>query len=136
MHMLIKKDLSLDEMETLRRSRSSTTVVTAKGEVQTNEDAQENVHDLDLFVTVQILDDALAVLSLGKLCEEHGYTHEWASGHKPRLTKEEKTIFCKTENLLPLVLLGLSSNSGNQFVLYVATAGLVRYIIKSSTGAK
>ena len=49
-------------------------MVLASGEVQTNEEAQENVYDLDLFVTVQLLEDTLAVLSLGKLCEEHGYT--------------------------------------------------------------
>ena len=39
MHMLSKKDLSSDEMDTLRRSRNPTTVVTANGEVQTNEEA-------------------------------------------------------------------------------------------------
>ena len=49
-------------------------MVLASGEVQTNEEAQENVFDLDFFVTVQLLEDTLAVLSLGKLCEEHGYT--------------------------------------------------------------
>ena len=32
MHMLSKKDLSSDEMDTLRRSRTRTTVVTANGE--------------------------------------------------------------------------------------------------------
>ena len=90
MHMLSKKDLSSDETETLRRSRNPTTVVTANGEVQTNEEAQVYVYDLDLFVTVQILDETPAVLSLGKLCEEHGYTCEWASGQKPRLTKQGK----------------------------------------------
>ena len=74
-------------METLQRSRNTTTVVTAGGEVQTNEEAQVYGHDLDLFVTVQILDDTLAVLSLGKLCEEHGKTYEWASGQKPTLLK-------------------------------------------------
>ena len=84
--MLSKKVLSSDEMETLRRSRNTTTVVTASGEVQTNEEAQ--VFDLDLFVTVQILDDTPAVLSLGKLCEEHGFSYEWASGKKPHLTKQ------------------------------------------------
>ena len=47
MHMLSKKDLSSDEMDTLRRSRNPTTVVTANGEVQTNEGAQIYVHDLD-----------------------------------------------------------------------------------------
>ena len=54
MHMLCKKDLSSDEMDTLRRSRNPTTVVTPSGEVQTNEEAQVYVHDLDLFVTVKI----------------------------------------------------------------------------------
>ena len=77
MHMLSTKDLSSDEIETLRRSRNTTTVVTAKGEVQTNEETQVFVHELDLFVTVHILDGTPAVLSLGKLCEEHGYSCEW-----------------------------------------------------------
>ena len=40
---------------------------TASGEVQTTEEAQEHVYDLDLFVTVQFLEDTPAVLSLGKL---------------------------------------------------------------------
>ena len=71
MHTLSKKDLSSDELETLRRSRIPTVVVTANGEVQTNEDAQVCVHDLGLFVTVQLLEDTLTVLSLGQLGEEH-----------------------------------------------------------------
>ena len=51
------------------------------------------VHDLDLFVTVQLLDEnACAVPSLGKLCEDHGYSYEWVSGQKPRLTRQEKSI--------------------------------------------
>ena len=57
MHMLSKRDLSSEELDTLPRSRNTTVVVTAKGEVQTNEEAQENVHDLNLFVTVQLLED-------------------------------------------------------------------------------
>ena len=58
-------------------------MVTANGEVQTNVAAQIYVHVLDLFVTVQILVDTLAVQSLSKLCEEHGYSCEWASGQNP-----------------------------------------------------
>ena len=80
--------LSLDELETLRKSRNSTTVVTAKREVQTNEKATVYVHDLELFVTVQILEGTLAVLSPGKLCEQHSYSYEWTSGQKPQLTKK------------------------------------------------
>ena len=97
MHMLSRKALSSDEMESLRRSTNPTTVVTANGEVQTDEEAQVHVHDLDLFVTVQILDDTPAVPPRGKLCEEHGSTFERASGQKPRLTEQGKEILCKTE---------------------------------------
>ena len=76
MHMLSKKDLSSDELDILLRSRNTTVGVTANGEVQTNEEAQVYVHDLDLFMTVQILEETLAVLSLGELCEDHGYSYE------------------------------------------------------------
>ena len=136
MHMLSIKDLNSDEMDTLRRSRNPTTVVTAIGEVQTNEEAQVYVHDLDLFVKVHILDDTLAVLSLRKFCEKHGYTCGWTSGQEPHLTKQGKKILCKTEIFVPLFVPRLSSNSWYQFVLHIATAGLVTYIFKSSTRAK
>ena len=49
MHMLSRKDLNSAELETVRVSRNRTTVITACGEVQTNEEAKVNVHDLELF---------------------------------------------------------------------------------------
>ena len=49
MHMVSKKDLNSAELETMRTSRSPTTVMTANGEVQTREEATENVKQLDLF---------------------------------------------------------------------------------------
>ena len=39
MHMISKKDLSKAEMDTLTKSWSPTTVITANGEVQTHEEA-------------------------------------------------------------------------------------------------
>ena len=60
MHVFRKKDV----LETLKRSRSPMTVVTANGEVQTNEDPQFYVRDLHVFVTVQLLENTRAVLSL------------------------------------------------------------------------
>ena len=110
MHMLSKKDLSSDELDTLRRFRNPTTVVTANGEVQTNEEAQVYVQDLDLFVTVQTLEETPAVLSLGKLCSEHGYSYEWKNGETPRLTKNGNIITCTMDNFVPLVVPGLSSS--------------------------
>ena len=71
------------------------------------------IHDLELFVTVQIHDETLAVLSLGKLCEEHGYSYEWTSGQKPQLTKTGKIILCNTEHFVPTVAPGLSTGSSS-----------------------
>ena len=45
MHMISKKDLSDDELETLMTSRSPTTVLTANGEVQTHEEATVYVNE-------------------------------------------------------------------------------------------
>ena len=45
--------------------------MTANGEVQNREEATENVNELDLFVTVMLLEETPAVLSRGKLCEDH-----------------------------------------------------------------
>ena len=78
-------------------------VLTANGEVHTHEEAQVFVHDLGLFVTVQLLEETPAVLSFGKLCEDHRYSYEWVNGQK-RLTKEGKTIKCKTDNFVPLLV--------------------------------
>ena len=61
--------------------------MTANGDVLTREEATVYVKELDLLVTVMFLEDKPAVLSLAKLCEDHGYFYEWTSGQKPHLTK-------------------------------------------------
>ena len=109
----MSKKISSDELDTLGRSRNTTVVLAASGEVHTNEEAQVYVPDLNPFVTVQLLVDLLGVFSLGKLWEEHGCTYEWTSGQKPRLTKQGKTFKCKTDNFVPLVVPRLSTSSGN-----------------------
>ena len=48
-----------------------------------------------------------------KTLRRHGYSYEWVSGQKPRLTKQGQTIVCKTDNFVPLVVPGLSANSGS-----------------------
>ena len=57
MHMMSKKEISSEEMDTVKRSRTPTVVLTANGEVHTHEKAQVFVHDLNLFVTVQLLEE-------------------------------------------------------------------------------
>ena len=111
LHMLSLKDLSSAELETVKVSKSPTTVVAANGEVLTKEEAKVYVKELDLFVTVKHFADARAVLSLGKLCEDHGYSYEWTSGQKPQLIKNGRRIQCSTENDVPIGVLGLSTDS-------------------------
>ena len=117
MHRLSNKDLSSDEKDTFKRSRHPTVVGTANGEVQTFEEAQICVHDLGLFVTVQLLDETPAVLTLGTLFEDDGYSYDWVSGQKTRLTKEGKTSTCKIHNHVPLVVPGLSTGSSSSSTL-------------------
>ena len=72
MHMMSKPELSSDELDTLRKSRNPTVVLTANGEVHTNEEARVFAHDSNLFGTVQLVEETLAVLSLGNFYEDHG----------------------------------------------------------------
>ena len=111
MHMISKKDLSDAEMDTLTKSCSPTIVITANGEVQTHEEATVYVKELDIFLTIEVLENTPAVLSLGKLCDENGYSYERINGQKPHLIKDGIRIICNTENFVPIVVPGLSSSS-------------------------
>ena len=88
-------------------------VITAKGEVQTHEEATVCVKELDIFLTVKVLENTPAVLSLGKLCDENGYSYEWINGQKPHLIKNGIRIPCNTENFFPVVVPGLSTSSSS-----------------------
>ena len=69
------------------------------------------VKELDIFLTLKILKNTPAVLSLGKLCDENGYSYEWINGRKPHLIKDGIRRICNTENFVPIVGPGLSSSS-------------------------
>ena len=110
-NMFSKKDLNDAEMNTLTKSCSPTTVTTVNGEVQTHEEATVYVKELDIFLTMKVLDNTPAVLSLGKLYDENGYSYEWINGQKPHLIKNGFRIPCNTENFFLIVVPGLSNSS-------------------------
>ena len=105
MHMISKKDLTDAEMNSLTKSCSPTIVITANGDVQMHEEATVYVKELNIFLTSEVLENTPAVLSLGKLCDE------WINGQKPHLIKDWIRIICNTENVVPIVVPGLSSSS-------------------------
>ena len=69
------------------------------------------VKELGIFLTMKVLENTPAVLSLGKLCDENGYSYEWINGQKPHLIKNGIRLPCNTENFVPMVAPGLSSSS-------------------------
>ena len=113
MHMISKKDLNSAEMNTLTKSCSPAIVITANGEVQTLEEATVYVKELHIFLAMKVLEYTSAVLSLGKLCDEHEYSYEWINGQKPHLIKNGIRIQCNTENFVPIVVPGLSTSSSS-----------------------
>ena len=85
-HMISRKDPNSAELSPLRASKSPTKMVTANGELQTKGKTTVDVRELDLFVTVMLLQKYTGS-SLGKFCEDHGYNYHWTSGQKPHLFK-------------------------------------------------
>ena len=99
-------------MDNLTKSCSLTIVITANGEVQTHEEAIVYVKELSIFLTMNVLENTSAVLSLGKLYDKNGFSCEWINdGQKPHLIKDGIRIICNTENFVPIVVPGLSSSS-------------------------
>ena len=113
MRMTSKKDLNDAEMDTLTKSCSPTIVTTVNGEVQTHEKATVYVKELDIFLTMKVLENTPAVLSLGKLCDENGFSYGWINGQKPHLIKNGIRTQCNTENFVPIVVPGLSASSSS-----------------------
>ena len=78
MHMISKKDLSDDEMDTLTISCSPTIVTTANGEVQTHEEETVYVKELDIFLTMKVFET----------CQQYCCTESfaiWINGQEPHL---------------------------------------------------
>ena len=46
------------------------------------------IRELAIFVWAYVLDCDVAVLSLGMLCDEEGFTYYWTPGSPPTLEKE------------------------------------------------
>ena len=77
--------------------------------MQINEDVRVFVQDVDLFVTVRVLDEMPVVPLLHILCSKHGYSFEWKIGDTLRLANNWKSITCTMDNFVPLVEPTLSS---------------------------
>ena len=114
-------------MDTLTKSCSPTIVITANGEVQTHEEATVYVKELEIFLTMKVLENTPAVLSLGKLCDENGYSYEWINGQKPHLIKDGIRIHLQYGEL--------RSDCGSRLVKFVLWSHSSTSRTPSKTGA-
>ena len=117
--------LNSAELETMRISRSPTT---ANGEVQTREEATVHVKQLDLFVAVVLLEETLEeapeVLSLGKLCEDHGCTNHWTAVKKhtsPKIARELIAIYQTCAIRSPWFINEFLDNTHTYFIIIYIT---------------
>ena len=98
MHMLSKKTSARENWKPFENPGGGNDGGNGQcGKCRRSRKHKKNVHDLNLFVTVQTLEDTPA----------HGYLYEWASGQKPR-----KIFPSKAEIFVTDVVPGMSSNSG------------------------
>ena len=83
------------------RSRLATPLElnTANGEISVEWEAKTRVKEIgNELVTVLLLDDTPAVLSLGRLCDTNGFTFHWSSTEVPYLQKPSGSkIYCPVE---------------------------------------
>ena len=88
--MMSKNEVTSGEKDTIRRSKEPTVITTASGQAESTEEATVYFCGLGVFVTMMLLEDSPAVLSLVSLCEEMGYYHGWKRGESPSMIKDEK----------------------------------------------
>ena len=87
MHMVSKRDLNSAKLETMRTSRSPTTVMPANGEVQNPRRSDGICQATGRIRHGYASWRNSCISSLWKLCEDHGHTNHWTSGQKPHHQK-------------------------------------------------
>ena len=76
-------------METLTKSCSPTIVMTANGEVQTHEEATVHVKELDIFLTMKVLEEyASSLIARKAFAMNTDNSYEWINGQKPHHIKK------------------------------------------------
>ena len=69
------------------------------------------VKELAIFVWAFILDCDVAVLSLGMLCDEEGFTYTWVPNTPPTLVRDDFEVACYPSHNVP-VIFPATLNSG------------------------
>ena len=72
LHMMSKSELTSGEKDTITRSKELIVITTAIGEAVSTEDATVYVNDLDVFVTMMLLEDFTGSATSGFIMQRDG----------------------------------------------------------------
>ena len=78
-------------------------ITTANGEVKIHAQVYVYVKELCIYVWAYVLDCDVAVLSLGMLCDDEGFTYQWVANTPPTLTKDGFTVTCYPSHNVPVI---------------------------------
>ena len=98
MHVMSMTDVSPEELETVKVCRLPTTVMTATGSIDTTEEGIVCGKDLDMLVTVQLLEDTPER-------RKWAFTRVERSSNTSFFSDNGKIVLCKCDNFVPIVVL-------------------------------
>ena len=78
-------------------------ITTANGEVKVHAQVRVYVKELEIYVWAYVLDCDVAVLSLGMLCDEEGFTYQWVPNLPPTLVRDDFSVTCYPSNNVPII---------------------------------
>ena len=114
LHMIGKYSLKAEEKKSIRPTPYTHYIQTANGIIEVNKECRIYTSKLDLWIWAKLAgEDSPAVLSLGRICYDLGYSYVWSAGEQPRLIKglvniikspNAAEITCPIENCVPLIV--------------------------------
>jgi hypothetical protein len=111
-HLVSLDSLNAKEQATMKSDGKPIPITTANGEIKIQKQVRVYVKELDIFVWAYVLDGDVAVLSLGMLCDDEGFTYSWVPNRPPTLTRDGLTVTCHPSHNVP-VIFPAASAEGN-----------------------
>ena len=102
-HIICKHLLTKEELRTVRKLDEEAMLQTANGIIIASHQAKVHVVELDLSLWAIILKDSPCLISMGKLCREHGFTFMQIGANAPFLQEGRLKVECQTHHDVPLI---------------------------------
>ena len=102
-HIIFRKYLSKQELQTIRQARVPMDFQTANALVTSTEWVDVYIKDLDITITAWVVNDAPPFISLGKLVEDFHATYTWSHEDGPIIRIQDRTVLCQVKQRCPFV---------------------------------